>query len=291
MSALVSGASVALASRFSATNWGRQACDMGATLGSLFAAPVRMILAHPAGASDANSRLRTVLFARNLRDAEALEFERRFGTRLVQLYGMTETVLPATMNPNDDTRRWDSIGRPLPAVKSDLIDERGNTVAGDTVGEIRVAGRLGETLALGYWRNAQATAETFTEQGLRTGDLARRDNDGFLYFVDRAKDMIKRSGENVSASEVERVAAEHPAIAECAAIGVPDPIRDEAVVLVAVARPDQQVSPEDIIDWCRERLSPFKVPSSVVFTEALPRTSVGKVRKTDLRVLHTSGSP
>jgi crotonobetaine/carnitine-CoA ligase len=140
------------------------------------------------------------------------------------------------------------------------------------------------TLADGYWNNPGATAEAFTAGGLRTGDLARRDGDGFLYFVDRAKDMIKRGGENVSAGEIERVAAEHPAIRECAAIGIPDPIRDEAIKLVVAIRHGQQVTSEEILGWCRDRLSPFKVPSVVVFVDELPRTSVGKIQKSALRM-------
>lgn len=289
MSALTSGGSIAVVRRFSASGWGTQARAMGATLGSLFAAPVRMILAAPTVDTESTNRLRAVLFGQNLKDSEALEFEQRFSTRLLQLYGMTETVLPPTINPNDATRRWGSIGRLLPGVHVDLIDETGQTVELGTVGEIRVAGRPGTTLAAGYWRNPRATAETFTALGLRTGDLARQDADGFFYFVDRAKDMIKRSGENVSASEVERVAAEHPAVADCAAVGVPDPIRDEAILLVVVARPGHHVTSAELVHWCYDRMSPFKVPSEVVFVDALPRTSVGKVRKSDLRAQHAHG--
>jgi crotonobetaine/carnitine-CoA ligase len=285
MSALARGASIALAPRFSASGWGRQARELGATLGSLFAAPVRMILAAPAADADADNRLRSVLFAQNLSDADARAFEQRFGTRLVQLYGMTETVLPPTMNPDDASRRWDSIGRPLPGVDVDLVDESGAVVSGVGTGELRIAGRRGVTVALGYWQQPEATAATFTEQGLRTGDLARRDEDGFLYFVDRAKDMIKRAGENVSAGEIERVAGAHPAVAECAAIGVPDPIRDEAIALMVVPRAGHTLDEEELIEWCRARLSPFKVPSAVSFIDALPRTSVGKVRKAELRAL------
>jgi crotonobetaine/carnitine-CoA ligase len=283
MSALVQGASVALAERFSASGWGRQAHQSNATLGSLFAAPVRMILAHPGSADDRANRLRLVLFAQNLQPAEARGFEERFGTRLLQLYGMTETVLPPTMNPLDESRRWESIGRPLPGVQVDLLDADGQPVRPGDVGEMVVSGQPGETVADGYWNNPAATAEVFTDRGLRTGDLARRDDAGFLYFVDRAKDMIKRGGENVSAGEVERVAGEHPAVAECAAVGVPDPIRDEAIRLVVVVRPGHEVTEEEIVGWCRDRLSPFKVPSFVSFVDALPRTSVGKIRKAELR--------
>lgn len=283
MSALVRGASFALSSRFSASGWGHQAHESHATLASLFAAPVRMILTHPSGPHDSDNQLRVVLFAQNLRAEEARGFEHRFHTRLVQLYGMTETVLPPTMNPPDEDRRPGSIGQELPGVRIDLVDPDGQPVQPGGTGEIVVSGRRGETLADGYWNNPDATAGAFTAAGLRTGDLARRDDDGFFYFVDRAKDMIKRGGENVSASEIERVAAEHRAVAECAAIGIPDPIRDEAIKLVVVLRPGQQATGEEIIGWCRDRLSAFKVPSVVEFIDRLPRTSVGKIRKSALR--------
>ncbi|MFJ2134658.1 class I adenylate-forming enzyme family protein [Streptomyces sp. NPDC087845] len=282
MSALVRGASLALPPRFSAGGWARQARTTGATLASLFAALVRMILAGSAQPLDGHNRLRAVLFAQNLTATDAATFERRFGIRLVQLYGMTETVLPPTMNPVDENRRWDSIGRPLPGVTVDLVDRTGTVVDSPGTGEMRIAGRPGETLAAGYWHDLQATEETFTDQGLRTGDLARRDSDGFLYFVDRAKEMIKRSGENVSAGEIERVAGEHPAAAECAAIGVADPIRDEAIVLVAVVRSGHGLTTSDLLGWCAERLSAFKVPSFVVLVGSLPRTSVGKVHTAEL---------
>jgi len=286
MSALVSGASVALAPRFSARSWGRQARETQATLASLFAAPIRMILASTAQPDDNANQLRAVAFAQNLSHSDATTFEHRFGTRLLQLYGMTETVVPPTMNPDDDTRRWDSIGRPMPAIALELVDPAGTTVEGPGVGEMRIFGRRGETIAAGYWNDERATGETFTDAGLCTGDLARRDSDGFLYFVDRTKDMIKRGGENVSSGEIERVAGGHPAIAECAAVGVPDPIRDEAILLVATVRADHELTSVELLDWCAERLSAFKVPSSVVFVEHLPRTSVGKIRKAELRSLH-----
>ena len=284
MSALAAGASIVLAPRFSASNWARQAADHGATLGSLFAAPVRMILAQPPGEAEARSALRAVLFAQNLTDAQAGEFERRFGTRLVQLYGMTETVLPPTVNPDSAARRWSSIGRPLPGVGLRVVGDDGAPVPPGTPGELQVGGAPGVTLAAGYYNDPHATAAAFRDGWLRTGDLAWLDRDGFAYFTDRAKDMIKRSGENVSAGEIERVAADHPAVSECAAIGVPDPVRDEAIVLVAVPAADADPQPDELIAWCADRLAPYKVPGSVVFTDALPRTSVGKIAKSQLRL-------
>ncbi|WP_051899019.1 class I adenylate-forming enzyme family protein [Sciscionella sediminilitoris] len=286
MSALVRGASVALAPRFSASGWGAQAARLGATLASLFAAPIRMILANPPTGEE--SALRTVLFAQNLAEDQAAAFERRFATRLVQIYGMTETVLP-TMNPDGADRRWHSIGRPLPGVSLVLAGEDGAPVADGQPGEIRVRGVPGETIAAGYWRDPAATKATFGDGLLRTGDLAYRDADGFLYFVDRAKDMIKRGGENVATGEIERVAGDHPAVAECAAVGIPDPVYDEAILLAVVLEPGAEPGARDILAWCRERLAAHKVPAQVRFLSSLPRTSVGKIRKAELR--RTEESP
>ncbi|MFJ8749956.1 AMP-binding protein [Streptomyces sp. NPDC102441] len=287
MSALTRGASLAVTERFSASRWGTQAAHLGATLGSLFAAPIRMILARPATGDEAS--LRAVLFAQNVSAPAAAEFEARFNTRLLQLYGMTETVLPPTMNPDSPERKWDSIGPALDSVDLILADPDGNPVPDGQTGEIIVCGTLGQTIAAGYWHHPQATAETFDNGLLRTGDLARRDANGFLYFADRAKDMIKRSGENISASEVEGVAATHPAVAECAVVGISDPVYDEAVMLIAVLRAGYAADiEEDLRTWCRERLATYKVPTVVKFIDSLPRTSVGKIRKTELRTLHES---
>lgn len=287
MSALVTGASIVLAARFSASGWAHQAAVHGATLGSLFAAPIRMILANEPDPIERENSLRAVVFAQNLTDEQAAGFERRFGTRLLQLYGMTETVLPPTMNPDSEHRRWDSIGQPLADVELAILDERDQPVPVGAVGELCVGGDPGHTIAAGYYRRPEATAETFADGWLHTGDLVHAGRDGFVYFVDRAKDMIKRSGENVAASEVERVINEYPGVAESAAVGVPDPVRDEAIVAYVVLKPDDPASEDQLLAWCRARLAHFKVPDRCRFLKALPRTSVGKIRKQALRATAT----
>ncbi|GAA0553493.1 AMP-binding protein [Streptomyces mordarskii] len=291
MSALVSGASIVLAPRFSASAWGRQAAEHGATLGSLFAAPIRMILARSEDRTDPRHRLRAVLFAQNLTDDQAARFERQFNTRLLQLYGMTETVLPPTLNPDSPQRRWHSIGQALHGVEMRLADEAGRPVPPGTPGELLIGGVPGQTLAAGYLNQPEATEATFGGGWLRTGDVVRLDDDGFYHFVDRTKDMIKRSGENIAAGEIERVVNDHQSVLECAAIGVPDPVRDEAVVVYAVARPGHRLDEHLLLDWCRARLTDFKVPSTIVLVDALPQTSVGKIRKDMLRRAGTLWHP
>jgi len=290
MSALVTGASLAVAPRFSASGWGRQAAELGATLASLFAAPVRMILAARPEPHDRRNRLRATLFAQNLAGAQVAEFSRRFGTPLLQLYGMTETVGPPTCNPLFGEQRPDSIGLPLAGARLRVVDEEGRDVPDGTAGELLVAGEPGRTLMAGYLNRPDATEAALRDGWLHTGDLVSVGADGYLYFVDRAKDMIKRAGENVAASEVERVINEHPGVFESAAVGIPDAVRDEAIVVHVVPRATAGVSEQELLAWCRERLAPFKVPGAIRFTDELPRTSVGKIRKDVLRRQEAGGN-
>lgn len=286
MSALSRGASIALVPRFSASLWGRQVKAHGVTMGSLAATPVRMILASPPCPEDADNKLRFTLFGQNVTDEQAAEFERRFDTPLIQLYGMTETILPPTMNPLSDERRWQSIGRPMPGVTIRLVDEDGAPAAVGAPGEILVGGTPGQTLAAGYFNMPEETVQAFGEGWLRTGDLATRDADGFLYFLERAKDIVKRGGENLSVTEIEAVIAAHPDVAEVAAVGVPDPIRDEAVVAAIVLEPGHQpLSHEALVEWCGKSLAPFKIPSGFAYVDSLPRTSIGKLNRREVRDL------
>ncbi len=291
MSALAVGGSVALTARFSASLWPRQARFLRPTLASLFAAPIRMILARSEfDPSDSDNDLRLVLFAQNLAERQAAEFESRFGAPLVQLYGMTETVLPPFANPLDHRRRWDSIGLPLPGVMMRVVDQCDRPVPTGAAGELQIRGVPGVDVTEGYDGRPADSAALFTGGWLRTGDLVRLDDQGRAYFVDRVKDMVKRAGENIAVSEVERVLAAHPAVLECAVHGIPDPVYDEAIVAHVVLRPDIVAEPEMLLAWCQARLSRFKVPDRVVIRNELPRTSVGKIRKDVLRTEFSSRS-
>jgi len=281
MPALTTGASIALTPRFSASRWSVQAAELGATLASLFAAPIRMILAKD-GISDRHS-LRATLFAQNVSPDQAAEFEHRFGTPLVQLYGMTETVIPPTINPLYGPRNPLSIGRPHPGSRLRIVDSDGADVAPGEPGQLLVGGEPGRTLMSGYLDDPDATAAAIVDGWLHTGDVVRADTDGFLYFVDRAKDMIKRSGENVACGEIERVVDQIEGVLESAAVGVPDAMLDEAIHVYVVPRQNAYVDPADVIAHCRRELAKFKVPDAVRIVRELPRTSVGKIQKHVLR--------
>ena len=282
MSTLVTGASMAMTARFSASRYFDLAIAHRCTASSLFAAPIRMLLAQPRRPDLRSSPLRVVLFAQNVTPAQLDDWGDRFGPQLLQLWGMTETMGPPIMNPVDGARRNMSMGRTVAGYATDLVDDAGRPVPRGQPGQIVVRGTPGRTLMKGYYRNPEATAATLRDGWLWSGDTARRDSEGYYHFIDRAKDMIKRAGENVAASEVEAAIREHPGVFDCAVIGVPDEMRDEAILAVVVPR-DGSLCADEIIEWCRGRLADFRVPQHVRFRDALPRTAVGKIRKHVLR--------
>ena len=288
MATIAVGASMALMERFSASQWIHQCRRHEATVSSLFAAPIRMILAQPPTDVDGDNPLRCAPFAQNVTEAQLEEFERRYNCPLVQLYGMTETIGTPLMNPLYGVRRNMTIGLPTLGYEVRVVDDADGDVAPGEVGQIVVRGLQGQSLMKGYFRNPQATAETIRGEWLYTGDNGRLEADGYIAFVDRAKDMIKRAGENVSAGEIERVVNEHPAVFDSCAIGIPDAMRDEAIKVYAVLREGQALTGAELIAYCATRLARFKVPSEVEFVDALPRTSVGKIQKHILRSQETT---
>jgi fatty-acyl-CoA synthase len=206
------------------------------------------------------------------------------GVRLFNFYGQTEMSPVATvLRPEDQVRKAGSAGRPALSVETLVIDDAGAPLPPGEVGEI--VHRSPQAMA-GYWRDPEKTAETFRDGWLHTGDLGRFDEDGYLYVVDRKKDMIKSGGENVAAREVEEVIHAHPAVAEAAVFGIPHPRWIEAVAAAVVPRPGHELAPEDVTAFCRERLAGFKTPRYVVVADALPKNPSGKILKRDLRTMH-----
>ncbi|MBM7610268.1 crotonobetaine/carnitine-CoA ligase [Lysinibacillus composti] len=283
MSALVTGGSIALTEKFSASRYFKQAKSLGGTVGSLFAAPIRMILAKDYTEELRENPIRLVMYAQAIAEHQIKEFEEKFDCKLLHMYGMTETVGIPLINPLNGVRKNLSIGRPSIGYEVKLIDEQGEEVTQGTVGQIAVKGVPGRTIMKQYFKNEEATRQTLQDGWLLTGDNARIGEDGYFYFVDRVKDMIKRSGENVAAQEVESVLTQHLAVYECAVIGVPDDMRDEAIKAFVILNKDMSVTEEELIEFCKERLAKFKVPNSIEFVEDFPRTPVGKIQKHILR--------
>ena len=276
-SAIWVGASVALMHTFSARRFLAQAARHGATCGSLFAAPIRMILArgHPAN----GLRLRHCWYAQSISHDQHETVSRWFGCRLRQLYGMTET-LAAVLTDEVKEPRSDSMGYVTAGCAVDIQDETGRSVAPGEVGEVVVGGVQGTTLFAGYLDDPTTTHDSFRDGWFRTGDKATRSEAGRHFFHGRGSDILKVAGENVSTVEVEAVLSSHPAVLEAAVVGAPDDIRDEVpIAFVVPADRDAPPTPEDLRSWCEERLTKAKRPREVVVVSELPRTSVGKVRK------------
>ncbi|MGK5553660.1 long-chain-fatty-acid--CoA ligase [Actinomadura kijaniata] len=212
-------------------------------------------------------------------EALLTRFEDRFGIVVLEGYGMTETASTATMNRPDE-RRPLSIGKPVWGVETRVVNAAGEELPPGEVGELLVRGHC---VTRGYHGNPAATAEAIRDGWLHTGDLARADDDGFLYIVDRMKDLVIRGGYNVYPREVEEVLHAHPAVAEAAVVGRPDERLGEEVTAYVALRPGAAATPEELIAHSREHLAAYKYPREVVILPELPRNATGKLLKRELR--------
>jgi long-chain acyl-CoA synthetase len=257
---------------------------------------VPTMLAAAAGAQLARPRdvstLRYLSHGASPISAETLRKARRAfpGAELLHVYGTTEATPITTLLPHEelilDTPRIRSCGQPAAGVEVRIAGNEGQAeVKPGTVGDILV--RSASVMA-GYWRKPEATAEVMRGDWYLTGDLGYRDDEGFLYLVDRAKDMIVSGGENIYSTEVEDAVASHPAVEEVAVFGVPDPRWGESVYAVVFVR--QPVSTEELVAHCRQHIAGFKVPRHVELrTEPLPKSAAGKILKRELREPHWAG--
>ena len=215
-----------------------------------------------------------------------VETQKRFeditGGLLIEGYGLSETSPVVTANPVDrNARKIGSVGLPLPNTELRLVNQYSlETVALGEEGELMVKG---PQVMLGYWRNEAETSEVIIDGWLRTGDIGKFDSSGFLYLVDRKKDMIISSGYNVYPREIEEVFYKHPDVIEAAAIGVPDPKRGQSVKVYVVKKEGSPVTEQELLNFASKQLAPYKRPKSVEFKKDLPRTLVGKVLKRELR--------
>jgi long-chain acyl-CoA synthetase len=208
-----------------------------------------------------------------------LRFEELTGGRIVEGYSLTEAMLACAVNPVEGPNKIGSVGMPLPDVEIRVVDPAGGgRLPAGEVGEILI--RAPQLMA-GYWDDPEETAITVRthdgERWLHTGDLGRLDDDGYLFIVDRMKDLIKTHGYQVWPREIEEVLATHPAVAEVGVAGVPDEAKGEVAKAWVVLAAGEQASVEELRAFCRERLAPYKVPATVEFRSELPKTMVGKV--------------
>jgi long-chain acyl-CoA synthetase len=208
------------------------------------------------------------------------EFERTFGCVILEGYGLSETSPVASFNHPDRPRKAGSIGTPVRGVEMRLVDEYGLDIPAGEVGEIVIRGH---NVMKGYWRRDEATAEAIPDGWFRSGDLARMDEDGYFFIVDRRKDLIIRGGYNVYPREIEEVLYEHPAVAEAAVIGVPDASLGEEVGAAVVVRPGGAVTARELQDFVKSQVAAYKYPRRVWLVPALPKGPTGKVLKREIR--------
>jgi long-chain acyl-CoA synthetase len=205
--------------------------------------------------------------------------------RLHSFFAMTEVGSVTSLDHEEQFTHPNSVGRPTPGVEVKLVDDAGNEVSVGEPGEMLVrtgpAGRF--TTMRGYYNRPEETAATIVNGWVHTGDMARFDVDGYLYIVDRKKDMVLSGGFNIYTKEVEQALLEHPAILDAAVVGAPDPIFGEAVVAFIEVRDNHELSEDMVIEHCKSRIASYKKPKHIHFVKALPRNALGKVLKTELR--------
>jgi long-chain acyl-CoA synthetase len=255
---------------------------------------IRFCLDHPASRTSDLSSLNCIQYGASAMSEETLvQALEVFGCGFVQNYGMTETTGAATYLPAADHhqaagRRLTSVGKPMPGVDIKIVDAMGAPVAAEEIGEICIRSPAN---MIGYWNLPEATMQTLIDGYVHTGDAGRFDADGYLYVVDRLKDLIISGGENVSSLEVENALMRHPAVLEAAAVAVPDPRWGEAVKAFVVPRPDTAPTEDEIIAFARTQIAGFKCPKSIEFIDRLPRNGAGKVLKRALRQMQAAPAP
>lgn len=280
MPVITAGASLIIIEKYSATRFMKQIRHYKATVIQCVAMMLRTLLLQPVDPEEKNHCVREVLYFIPITDAEKEEFEQRFNMRIMNTYGSTESIGWAITDPPVGARNWPSVGRAGLGYKARICDMNDNELPPGEVGEIQIKGERGRSVMLEYYNNPEATENTFSVDGwLKTGDQGYQDDNGWFYFVDRKVNMVKRSGENISTTELEEILEQHPAIAEAAVIGVPDPIRDQAIKAFVRFAPGESMTLAEVEQYCKDHMASFKVPTFYEVVEDFPRTCSMKIEK------------
>jgi carnitine-CoA ligase len=269
---------LAMVEKFSASQFWDQCRQFGVTHIHYLGGVLAMLLKQPPRPDDRDHKVR-IAWGGGCPPEIWEAFAQRFGVEMREGYGMSELLTFTTINP--DGPKF-SIGRPLSYYDMRLVDDAGNEVPAGQPGEMQFRARVPGLHFLGYFRNEEASRNTMKGDWFCTGDLARRDEQGYYYFAGRMKDVVRRRGINISAWEVERVVGENEAIAECALVGVPSELGDEELKLFVRVADGATLDPAALIEWCKPRLPHFQVPRYVAFIDEFPKTPTQRIRKKDL---------
>ena len=293
MGSMAAGASIIMEGRFSASQFWEQVGASGATIVNFIGMMLPVLLKQPTVKAERAHNVRLFYGSPSFPLETLAEFEARFNTTLIIGFALTESCY-GTIERIGQPHRSGTAGQPRwhpdPRFKNELriADDQGEPVDSGAVGEILLRS---PAVMPGYWQDPERTAEALQDGWLHTGDLGWVDGDGYLYFMDRQKDVIRRRGENISSQEVESIIKEHPKVADCAAVPVPAELGEEEVKVYVVLQPNVTLPPEDVIHWCADRLARFKVPRYVEFRDDLPRTPTMRVRKDVLRTESKEANP
>jgi crotonobetaine/carnitine-CoA ligase len=282
--ALTCGARLALDRRFSASGFWRSISEYGVTSFNLIGAMLGILHAQAPRPEECAHRARVACVS-PVPAAIYRECEERFGVMLLDGYGLTETTPGNTYNPYGQAREG-SCGKPAPYIELCIAAEEGEPLPPRTPGEILIRAKEPNVFMLRYYKDREATERAFQGGWFRTGDRGYLDEDGYLYFLDRLKDVIRRRGENISPVEIERAVLAHPHVAEAAAVGVPSDLvgGEEEIALFVLARPGiDDLDPRSVLAVCEERLAAFMVPRYLGVLDEFPRTETQRVQKFALR--------
>ena len=286
MGALAAGATLVIVDRFSASRFWDQVREARATVVNFIGMMMPVLAKNTESPNDADNTVRLFYGSPAFSPEFLNDFQERFGTSIIVGFGMTETCY-GTIESIGEDRRAGSSGRPRQHPDPAFINqvriadpETGEDAGVGVVGEITITN---PAVMAGYWRNDEQNRETLRDGWLYTGDLGWLDDDGFLYFVDRKKDIIRRRGENISSQEVENVIKANPNVLDCAVVAVPSELGEDEVKAYVTPREGATVDPEEVVYWCAEHLAYFKVPRYWEVRDELPRTPSLRVRKDVLR--------
>lgn len=300
LASVYGGRSLAMMRQFDEEEWFRVVEQEKASRTMLVPTMLKRIIDHPDFSKHDLSSLKVITYGAASMPFEVLKKALQLlpGVRFINAFGQTETASTVCMlGPEDHIiegteeekekklrRLASSIGKPLPDVEMAIMDEHGNLLPPGQVGEIVIRG---PRVMSGYWQDPEKTKAALSADGwLHTGDMGWMDEDGYFYLAGRGDDMIIRGGENISPEEVEQVLQSHPKVEEAAVIGVPDPEWGQQPRAIVVLKKGETATPEEIIEFCRDKLAGFKRPRSVIFVDSLPRNPMGKVIRRQLREMY-----
>ena len=280
ITALLAEGQMVLSDKFSATRFWDEIRRYKATQFNYLGAVIPILEKQPEKPDDLDNPVE-IAFGAGCPQAVMDRFEKRFGCKCLEGFGMTEIGIPVHTTSYD--RRPGSCGQPLPIYEIKLVDDEDQEVPVGEPGEIVFRPKEPFTMMLGYYNLPDKTLETYGNLWFHTGDLAKRDGDGYLYFVDRKKDSLRRRGENISSFEVERAINTHPKVLESAAVAVQSELAEDEVKICVVLKPGEILSPEELTAYAVDRMPYFAVPRFVEFMDSLPKTPTERVQKFQLR--------